>query len=113
VLNPLIFTIGGALLLIGLGFKVAAVPFHMWTPDVYEGAPSAVTAFMAAGAKAAGFAALLRVFVIAMPSVSVDLTPVIWVIAALTMIVGNVSPSPRPTSSVCWRIPASLTPAIS
>ncbi len=89
VLNPLIFTIGGALLLIGLGFKVAAVPFHMWTPDVYEGAPSAVTAFMAAGAKAAGFAALLRVFVLAMPSVSVDLTPVIWVIAALTMIVGN------------------------
>jgi NADH-quinone oxidoreductase subunit N len=90
ILNPLIFTIGGGLLLIGLGFKVAAVPFHMWTPDVYEGAPSAVTAFMSAGAKAAGFAALLRVFVVALPSISVDMTAVFWVVSALTMILGNV-----------------------
>jgi NADH-quinone oxidoreductase subunit N len=89
LLNPLIFTVGGALLLIGLGFKVAAVPFHMWTPDVYEGAPSAVTAFMSAGAKAAGFAALLRIFVVGMPSISIDLTPVIWGLAALTMLLGN------------------------
>src|SRR5207237_7756149 len=54
---------GIALLIVGLGFKVAAVPFHMWTPDVYQGSPTPVTGFMAAGAKAAGFAALLRVFV--------------------------------------------------
>jgi NADH-quinone oxidoreductase subunit N len=87
--NSILLTVGAALLLIGLGFKVAAVPFHMWTPDVYHGAPSAVTAFMAAGAKAAGFAALLRVLVLALPESSADLTPILWGLAALTMIVGN------------------------
>src|SRR6185503_10264805 len=59
--GSLLLTIGAALILIGFGFKVAAVPFHMWTPDVYQGAPTAVTAFMSSGAKIAGFAALLRV----------------------------------------------------
>ncbi len=88
--NPLLLTVGAALILVGLGFKVAAVPFHMWTPDVYQGAPSAVTAFMAAGAKIAGFAALLRVFAIAFPSLSADMTPILAVVSALTMIVGNV-----------------------
>jgi NADH-quinone oxidoreductase subunit N len=87
--NPLLLTIGSALILVGLGFKVAAVPFHMWTPDVYQGAPSAVTAFMAAGAKIAGFAALLRVFALAFPTLASDLTPILAVMAALTMIVGN------------------------
>jgi NADH-quinone oxidoreductase subunit N len=81
---------GAALLLIGLGFKVAVVPFHMWTPDVYQGAPTSVTAFMAIGAKAAGFAAILRIFVMAFPSLSADLTPVLWILSALTMILGNV-----------------------
>jgi len=81
---------GAALLLIGFGFKVAAVPFHMWTPDVYQGAPTAVTAFMSAGAKAAGFAALLRIFMVAFPSLSVDLTPVLWVLSAVTMFAGNI-----------------------
>ena len=85
----LLLTIGAALILVGLGFKVAAVPFHMWTPDVYQGAPTAVTAFMAAGAKIAGFAALLRVFATAFSSLAVDITPVLWAISALTMIVGN------------------------
>jgi NADH-quinone oxidoreductase subunit N len=88
--NLALLTIGAALILIGLGFKVAAVPFHMWTPDVYQGAPSAVTAFMAVGAKAGGFAALLRVFVTALPELEADLTPVLWALAALTMILGNV-----------------------
>jgi NADH-quinone oxidoreductase subunit N len=88
--GSLLLTIGAALILIGFGFKVAAVPFHMWTPDVYQGAPTAVTAFMAVGAKAAGFAALLRVFVTAFPSIGADLVPVLWGLAALTMIVGNV-----------------------
>jgi NADH-quinone oxidoreductase subunit N len=87
--SSLLLTIGAALILVGLGFKVAAVPFHMWTPDVYQGAPSAVTAFMAAGAKIAGFAALLRVFATAFPSLAIDLTPVLWALSALTMIVGN------------------------
>jgi NADH-quinone oxidoreductase subunit N len=85
----LILTIGAALLLIGFGFKVAAVPFHMWTPDVYQGSPSAVTAFMSSGAKIAGFAALLRVFALAFPNLSADLTDVLWALSALTMIVGN------------------------
>jgi len=85
----LLLTIGAALILVGLGFKVAAVPFHMWTPDVYQGAPTAVTAFMAAGAKVAGFAALLRVFATAFPSLAVDLTPILWALSALTMLVGN------------------------
>jgi NADH-quinone oxidoreductase subunit N len=85
----LLLTIGAALILVGLGFKVAAVPFHMWTPDVYQGAPTAVTAFMAAGAKIAGFAALLRVFATAFPSIAADMTPVLQALSALTMIVGN------------------------
>ncbi len=84
---------GAGLVLVGLGFKVAAVPFHMWTPDVYQGAPSTVTAFMAIGAKAGGFAAILRVFVTVF-SVQIELadkmTDVLWVIAVATMIVGNV-----------------------
>ena len=87
--NLLLLTIGSALILVGLGFKVAAVPFHMWTPDVYQGAPSAVTAFMAAGAKAAGFAALVRIFVTAFPGLSVNLTPILWALSAATMIAGN------------------------
>lgn len=87
--SSLLLTIGAALILVGLGFKIAAVPFHMWTPDVYQGAPTSVTAFMAAGAKIAGFAALLRVFTTAFPSLAVDLTPVLWALSALTMVVGN------------------------
>ena len=82
--------VGSGLVLVGFAFKVAAVPFQMWTPDVYQGAPSAVTAFMAVGAKAAGFAALLRVFMLALPSLQLDLTPVLWTLAALTMFVGNI-----------------------
>jgi NADH-quinone oxidoreductase subunit N len=81
--------IGAALILVGFSFKVAAVPFHMWTPDVYQGAPTSVTGFMAVGAKAAGFAALLRIFITALPSLSTDLAPVLWCLAALTMVVGN------------------------
>ncbi len=88
--NLLLLSIGAALILVGFGFKVAAVPFHMWTPDVYQGAPSAVTAFMSSGAKIAGFAALLRVFATAFPSIAVDMTSILWVMAALTMILGNV-----------------------
>ncbi len=81
---------GAALLLVGFAFKVAAVPFHMWTPDVYEGAPTAVTAFMSVGAKVGGFAALIRVFVSALPALAATWAPAIAVLAALTMILGNV-----------------------
>ena len=88
--NLSFLVIGAGLILVGLGFKVAVVPFHMWTPDVYQGAPSSVTAFMAVGAKAAGFAALLRIFVLVFPPLAMDLTPVLWALAALTMVIGNV-----------------------
>ncbi len=88
--NLPLLTIGAALILVGFGFKVAAVPFHMWTPDVYHGSPSTVTAFMSVGAKAAGFAALLRIFVSAFPALSTDLTMILWAISALTMFLGNV-----------------------
>ncbi len=81
---------GAGLLLIGMGFKVAVVPFHMWTPDVYQGAPSAVTAFMSVNAKVGGFAALLRVFTLAFPAIADKWVPLFWVLAALTMILGNV-----------------------
>jgi NADH-quinone oxidoreductase subunit N len=90
VANLPLLTIGAALILVGMGFKVAAVPFHMWTPDVYHGAPSSVTAFMSVGAKAGGFAALLRIFVSAFPALSADLTMILWTISALTMFLGNV-----------------------
>jgi NADH-quinone oxidoreductase subunit N len=84
-----LLVIGAALVLVGFAFKVAVVPFQMWTPDVYQGAPTPVTAFMAVGAKTAGFAALLRIFITALPVLAIDLTPVLWVLAALTMILGN------------------------
>ncbi len=82
--------VGAALILVGLAFKVAAVPFHMWTPDVYEGAPTSVTAFMSVGAKVAGFAALIRIFIYALPDISEAWVPALAVLAALTMITGNV-----------------------
>ena len=87
--SPLLL-IGSGLLLVGLGFKVAAVPFHMWTPDVYEGSPTPVTGFMSVGAKVAGFAALVRVFVFAFSTLQADWVTIVAVIAALTMILGNV-----------------------
>jgi NADH-quinone oxidoreductase subunit N len=81
---------GMALLVIGFGFKAALVPFHMWTPDVYEGAPAPITAFMSAGPKAAAFAAFARIFMEALPSLQGQWTAVIWIMAVLTMSVGNV-----------------------
>jgi NADH-quinone oxidoreductase subunit N len=81
---------GLALLLVGLGFKVAAVPFHMWTPDVYEGSPTPVTGFMAAAAKAAGFAALLRIFFSAFGTLRLDWQPMVWALAVLSLAVGSV-----------------------
>ncbi len=87
--SPLLL-IGSGLLLVGLGFKVAVVPFHMWTPDVYEGAPTPITGFMSVGAKVAGFAALVRVFVFALEAFQADWALIVAIIAALTMILGNV-----------------------
>ena len=80
---------GAAFLLVGFAFKVAAVPFHMWTPDVYEGAPTVVTAFMSVGAKVGGFAAMLRVFVTALPDLGDTWVGAVAIIAALTLVLGN------------------------
>ena len=81
---------GIALLVVGLAFKVAAVPFHVWTPDVYEGAPTHVTGFMASVGKAAAFGAMVRVLVVALPAHRDDWRPVIWVLAVLSLVIGAV-----------------------
>lgn len=81
---------GMALLIVGLGFKVGAVPFHFWTPDVYQGAPTPFTGFMAAVAKAAGFAGLLRILSQALITQQTNWRPIIWVITVLTLVVGSV-----------------------
>lgn len=80
---------GSALVLTGFAFKLALVPFHLWTPDVYEGAPTPITAYMAVGVKAAVFGALVRTFWVALPTVHPHWTVFLWALAALTMTVGN------------------------
>jgi len=87
--DTLLLAVGSGLLLIGFGFKVAMVPFHMWTPDVYDGAPSYVTGFMATGVKAAAFAALLRFTWYMLPALSTLWYPLLAVLAVLTMTLGN------------------------
>jgi NADH-quinone oxidoreductase subunit N len=82
---------GFGLLLVGFGFKVAAVPFHMWTPDVYQGAPTPVTAFMSSATKVAGFAALLRVFEVAFPTYREDWRPAVAALAILSLAVGSIA----------------------
>lgn len=87
--DPLLL-MGMGLIIIGLGFKVASVPFHAWVPDVYEGAPTAITAFMSVGPKAAGFAAFLRIFMTAFGSSHYEWQKVIFILAVLTMTMGNI-----------------------
>jgi NADH-quinone oxidoreductase subunit N len=81
---------GLALMLVGLGFKVAAVPFHFWTPDVYQGAPSPMVAWMASGVKVAGFAGLIRVFFLGFQSYAVDWQPLVYGVAVATLLTGSV-----------------------
>jgi NADH-quinone oxidoreductase subunit N len=89
-MNPGIpVALAAGLLLVGFGFKVSAVPFHMWTPDAYEGAPTVVTGFMSTGVKAAAFAAFLRVFLSALEPMREQWIPIVWGIAALTMLLGT------------------------
>jgi len=89
--QPTIVTAGIGLLLVGFAFKVAAVPFHMWAPDVYEGAPTSVTAFMAVGIKAAAFAAFVRIFMHTLAQLGADWSGIFWGLAVLTMTVGNIT----------------------
>ncbi|AWK10568.1 NADH-quinone oxidoreductase subunit NuoN [Streptomyces spongiicola] len=88
--NDVLLLIGGAMILMGLLFKVGAVPFHMWTPDVYQGAPTPVTGFMAAATKVAAFGALLRLLYVVLPGLSWDWRPVMWAIAIVTMLGGAI-----------------------
>lgn len=88
--TPLLL-IGMAMLVVGFGFKTATVPFHMWTPDAYEGAPAPITGFMAAGVKAAAFAALLRTFLTAFPGLAATWTPMIFWLAIITMVGANLT----------------------
>ncbi|SRR5579885_200152 len=87
--NPMLL-LGLAMLLVGFAFKVAAVPFHMWTPDVYEGAPTPITGFMAVGVKLGAFAGFVRIFLVNFGPVSMHWSQALWVLAVLTMTAGNV-----------------------
>lgn len=89
-LTPM-FMIGMALIIVGFGFKTASVPFHMWTPDVYQGAPTSITAYMATGIKAAAFGAFLRVFYTAFAPLLMNWSEMLWVIAVATMTLGNIT----------------------
>ncbi len=88
--NDALLLIGGALVVMGLLFKVGAVPFHMWTPDVYQGAPTPVTGFMAAATKVAAFGALLRLLYVVLPGLRWDWRPVMWAVAIVTMLGGAI-----------------------
>ncbi|WP_103503491.1 MULTISPECIES: NADH-quinone oxidoreductase subunit NuoN [Streptomyces] len=88
--NDAYLLIGGALVIMGLLFKVGAVPFHMWTPDVYQGAPTPVTGFMAAATKVAAFGALLRLLYVTLPGMRWDWEPVLWGVAIASMLAGAV-----------------------
>jgi NADH-quinone oxidoreductase subunit N len=89
--NTTLAVVGVGLLSVGILFKVGAVPFHSWIPDVYQGAPTPVTAFMAAATKIAAFGAMLRIFYVALPGFEDDWRPLMWGIAILTMVVGTVT----------------------
>ena len=90
VLNPSpLAVVSLALMLIGLGLKISAAPFHVWTPDVYEGAPSPVTGFMSTGPKAAAFAVLLKILLVAYPTLHPTWSVLLWILAAISMTVGN------------------------
>jgi NADH-quinone oxidoreductase subunit N len=90
LLDSGVLMLGFALLLVGLGFKVAAAPFHMWTPDVYQGSPTPVVAFMAGAVKAAAFAAILRVFLGSFDLYRVDWRPIVGALAVLSLLVGSI-----------------------
>jgi len=87
--SPLLLS-GIGLLVFGFGFKVSLVPFHFWTPDVYQGAPTSITAFMATVVKAAAFGAFLRVMLVAFPELSASWEGLLWLLAVLTMTIGNI-----------------------
>lgn len=93
--NATLLIMGLAMLIGGLSFKIAAVPFHMWSPDVYEGSPTPVTAFLAIGSKAASFALIIRLLISGLPALAAQWTVVFAVLAAISMVVGNLAAIPQ------------------
>ena len=91
LLSNIYLSLGIGLLLIGFAFKVALVPFHMWSPDVYEGAPTPITGFLCTAPKAAGFGALIKLFITAFPVLFLSWQDLFWILAVLTMSIGNIS----------------------
>ena len=108
--DPL-FVAGMAMILAGLAFKASAAPFHMWTPDVYQGAPTPVTAFMSAATKAAALVVMLRVLVTAFPEQAEIWTVAVAVVAVASLAVGNLAALAQTTSSGCSRTRPSRRPA--
>jgi len=88
--DPILYA-GLALMIVGFAFKMSAVPFHAWTPDVYEGSPTPITAMMSVGTKLAAFAAFIRLFVVALPALHAHWVALIWLLAMLTMVLGNLA----------------------
>ena len=108
------FLIAGLVLMTaGFGFKISMVPFHMWTPDAYEGAPTSITGFMATGVKAAAFATLIRAVLVPLAPMQPSWTTIMWVAAFMTMTVGNIIALAQDNVKGCWPIPVSPMPAIS
>ena len=89
--RDVVFLVGLGLMLVGFGFKISAAPFHMWVPDVYQGAPTSVTTLIATASKAAAFAALIRLFLGTLRGASLDLAALLWALAAVTMTLGNLA----------------------
>src|SRR5204863_10150254 len=87
--DPTFIAVAAALIFVGLAFKVSAAPFQIWAPDVYQGAPTPVAAFLSAGPKAAAFAVFLRIFVTAFEPIGGRWAPMVWLAALLSMTVGN------------------------
>jgi NADH-quinone oxidoreductase subunit N len=104
IMRPGVLLAGIALLIVGLGFKVSAAPFHVWAPDVYQGAPSGITGFLAAGAKVGGFAAMARVLTVPLDAYLDDWAPALAVLAVASVLIGTLlwrSPQVTPGSAIC------------
>jgi len=110
--TPALAYVAMAMILIGLGFKVSAAPFHLWTPDVYEGAPSPVVGLMSTAPKVAAFAVLLRIAYGAYPALHAHWALLLWIMAALSMTIGNLGALRQQNVKGCWPIPRSRMAAI-
>jgi len=107
---PVVIGVAAALMFVGLGFKVSAAPFQMWAPDVYQGAPTPVTAFLSAGPKAAAFAVFLRIFMTTFEPIGSGWEPLVWFSALLSMTIGNFAALLQTNIIACWPTARLRTP---